>query len=294
MASGSTNNNWERIQMGVKNTERLIGQKDYNSAMIKARQTMEFMVRMLSERSGSMSDRDLKEMIDMLYRSQRITKSTCDRYHKIRMIGNKAAHEGDNSASNATLAFQLLSQEFSAFSNEYRDRRRSSSQRGSSQRSTSRRSSSQNRRRRSSKRRRGMASADLLRLLLPVAGILLIVFVVFFLVRLLKPKSDEKDTTSPTVTTESTPMHTEVPTVPETTPPAEPSTEAPPVVYVTTDVLNVRSAPSTDGTKLGKLNSGVTVNYVRAENDEWAVILYDGQEAYVASQYLTTRTSATQ
>lgn len=294
MASGSTNNNWERIQMGVKNTERLIGQKDYNSAMIKARQTMEFMVRMLSERSGSMSDRDLKEMIDMLYRSRRITKNTCDRFHKIRMIGNKAAHEGDNSASNANLALQLLSQEFSTFSDEYRSRRRSSPQRGSSQRSSSRRSSSQNRRRRSARRRRGMAPADLMRLLLPVAGILVILLVVFFLVRLLKPKPDETSTTSPTTTAESVPMHTEVPTVFETTPPAEPSTETAPLVYVTTDVLNVRSAPSTEGTRLGKLNSGVTVNYVRAENSEWAVILYDGQEAYVASQYLTTRAPAPQ
>lgn len=100
MANGSSNNNWERIQLGIKSVQRLIGQKDYNSAMVKARQTLEFMVRMLAERSGSMSDSDLKEMIDMLYRNRRITKTSCDRYHKIRMIGNKAAHEGDNSPSN--------------------------------------------------------------------------------------------------------------------------------------------------------------------------------------------------
>lgn len=287
MASGGTNNNWERIQLGIKNTERLIGQKDYNSAMVKARQTVEFMVRMLSERSGSMSDRDLKEMIDMLYRSRRITKTSCDRYHKIRMIGNKAAHEGDNSASNATLAFQLLSQEFSTFSNEYRNRRRSSSQRSSSRRAPSR-----NGRRRPARRRRGFTTGDLLKLLIPVVCIALI----FFVVKLLKPKSDEAETTSPTVTAESLEPATVSPTVHETLPPVEPSSEseAPQTVYVTTDVLNVRSAPNTDSTKLGKLNAGVTVNYVRAENDEWAVILYDGQEAYVASQYLSPQTSAAQ
>ncbi|MCI8659723.1 MAG: DUF4145 domain-containing protein [Lachnospiraceae bacterium] len=294
MASGSTNNNWERIQLGLKNTERLIGQKDYNSAMIKARQTIEFMVRMLSERSGSMSDRDLKEMIDMLYRSRRITKNSCDHYHKIRMIGNKAAHEGDNSASNATLALQLLAQEFSSFSEEYQGRRRSSPQRGSSQRNTSRRSSPQNRRRRSAKRRRRAVPAYLFRLLIPVAGILLIILIVFFVIRLIKPKSDEKESTTSAVSTESIQAPVETSSVPETTQPPETSTEAPQVVYVTTDVLNVRSAPNTEGTKLGKLNSGVTVNYVRAENDEWAVILYDGQEAYVASQYLTTQTSSAQ
>ena len=48
MANGSSNNNWERIQLGIKSVQRLIGQKDYNSAMVKARQTLEFMVRMLT------------------------------------------------------------------------------------------------------------------------------------------------------------------------------------------------------------------------------------------------------
>ena len=111
MANGSASNNWERIQMGLKGTERLIGQGDYNSAMIKARQTVEFMVKTLAERSGSMNDGDLMEMIDLLYQNRRITKTTCDRYHKIRMMGNKAAHEGDNSPSNGNLAFQMLAQE---------------------------------------------------------------------------------------------------------------------------------------------------------------------------------------
>ena len=38
-------NSWEKIQSGVRDTERLIGQKKYNMAMIKARQTLEFMVK---------------------------------------------------------------------------------------------------------------------------------------------------------------------------------------------------------------------------------------------------------
>ena len=67
MAGSNMNNNWERIQSGVRNTERLIRQKDYNSAMIKTRQTLEFMVRTLSGQTGSMNDSDLKEMIDSLY-----------------------------------------------------------------------------------------------------------------------------------------------------------------------------------------------------------------------------------
>ena len=33
---------WEQIHGGVRETERLIGQKNYNLAMVKARQTLEY------------------------------------------------------------------------------------------------------------------------------------------------------------------------------------------------------------------------------------------------------------
>ena len=41
---------WERIQKGFQETERLLGQKRYNECMIRARQTLEFMVKCLCER----------------------------------------------------------------------------------------------------------------------------------------------------------------------------------------------------------------------------------------------------
>lgn len=295
MAGSNMNNNWERIQSGARNTERLIRQKDYNSAMIKTRQTLEFMVRTLTGQTGSMNDSDLKEMIDNLYKGRQITKTSCDRYHKIRMIGNKAVHEGDTSASNANLTFQLLSQELDVFANEYMNRRRnsprtashSSSSRSSSRSSSSRSSasrSSRNGRRRYQKRRRSrLTPYDLLKLLIPVVCILLI----FFVVRLIKPKPEETETSSVPVSSEI-PIETTEP-IETIEPVTETDTEAPSVVYRTTDVLNVRSAPNAESDRLGKLNAGVTVEYIRMENEEWAVILYDGQEAYVASQYLTTQ-----
>ena len=278
MAKGSSNNNWERIQLGIKSVQRLIGQKDYNSAMVKARQTLEFMVRMLAERSGSMSDSDLKEMIDMLYRNRRITKTSCDRYHKIRMIGNKAAHEGDNSPSNANLAYQLLLQEIQVFSNEYRNQKRSP--RRSSARTYSPRSSRN--RRRSGRRRNVFTPYDLLKLLLPLVCILAI----FCIVKFIKPKPEDIETTP-----ETTPVETTLETVePTQVIPTETSTvQMSSAVYRTTDVLNVRAEPRTDSRRLGQLISGATVEYIRAENEEWAVILFNGQEAYVASQYLTTQ-----
>ena len=244
MAGSNMNNNWERIQSGVRNTERLIRQKDYNSAMIKTRQTLEFMVRTLSGQTGSMNDSDLKEMIDSLYQGRQITKTSCDRYHKIRMIGNKAVHEGDTSASNANLAFQLLSQELDVFSNEYMNRRRSSprtASRSSSSRSPSSRSSAsrspRNGRRRYQKRRRSrLTPYDLLKLLIPVVCILLI----FFVVRLIKPKPEETESSSIPVSSEIPIETTEPIETIEPEPETDTDAEAPSVVYRTTDVLNVR------------------------------------------------------
>ncbi len=39
---------WEKIQKNVQETERLMGQKKYNQSMIKARQTLEYMVKLIS------------------------------------------------------------------------------------------------------------------------------------------------------------------------------------------------------------------------------------------------------
>ena len=49
----------------------------------------------------------------------------------------------------------------------------------------------------------------------------------------------------------------------------------------------MRSQPSTDGERLGLLEAGTVVDYIDAYDDEWAIISYNGSEAYVASQYLT-------
>lgn len=295
MASTDVNNSWEKIQRGVKDTERLIGQKDYNSSMVKARQTLEFMVRLLAERACIVDNGDLMATIDSLYQNRWISKATCEHYHKIRIIGNNAAHEGDNNAYNANQAYHMLSQEVYTFANDYRNAQRgakparsssSGSGRPSSGRSTAPASRPQNQsqaaarsRRRQPQKRAGFTIYDLLKLLIPVLCIVLLVLVI----KLVKPAKDDKpsDTSAP-VTTEQTDA-----TLPEE--PTEPTeTTAPAVVYKTSDTLNVRPAPNTTDPRIGQLEAGVTVEYVRAHDDEWAVIMYNGQEAYVASRYLTT------
>lgn len=374
--ANNTNTSWERIQQGVSDTERLIGQKEYNASMIKARQTLEFMVKLLSERAGLDDGCDLKTQIDLLYQNRWISKSACEHYHKIRIIGNAAVHDGDSNAYSANQAYHMLSQEVYAFTdsknagrttgrsfqpskaapasgryssgssqntpaarygsgqssstgrygsspsqspsagrygsgssqNSPASRYGSASAQGGAQilsgasstqagRSASSRStqparssqgnrSSQNNRRSSSpsrrrtpQKRQTITLYDLLKLLVPVLCIILL----FFVIRLFKPGEDTKDTTAATTPpVEYMTESTSADAVPDTT---AADNAAP--VYKTTDTLNVRSQPNTDGERIGQLAAGTTVEYIRAHDAEWAVILYNGQEAYVASQYLS-------
>lgn len=288
MASTNVNSSWEKIQRGVKDTERLIGQKDYNSAMVKARQTLEFMVRLLAERACIVDGGDLMETIDALYQNRWISKTTCEHYHKIRIIGNKAAHEGDNNAYNANQAYHMLSQEVYTFANDYRNAQRGTrpgrtANRPASRPTSSGRPQSQAQNSRSRKRtpqkKAGFTIYDLLKLLIPVLCIVLLVLVI----KLVKPAKEQTD---PTTTAPTTTEQQQVPAA-EPTEPAE--TTAAAVIYKTTDVLNVRPAPNTTDARIGQLEAGVQVDYVRAHDDDWAVIMYNGQEAYVASRYLTSQ-----
>lgn len=295
MANTGINNNWDKIQLGVKDVERLIGQKDYNTAMIKARQTLEFMVKLLIDRACIVDSGDLKEMIDALYQNRWISKSTCEHYHKIRMIGNKAVHEGDSNAYNANQAYHVLSQEVYTFANDYRNAQRgtkpraaassqkrsggTSSNRGTSSgrgTSQSRPSSSQTNRsrKRTTQKQSGFTLYDLLKIMIPVLCVILLICVI----KLVKPSSKKDNDPSAPVTTEAS---TEAPT-------EAPETAAPSIVYKTTSVLNVRPQPNTDTDRIGQLQAGTVVEYLGAYDDTWAMIRYNGQQAYVASQYLTT------
>ena len=110
------------------------------------------------------------------------------------------------------------------------------------------------------------------------------------------PETSAPETTAPPET--SAPETTAPPetSAPETTAPPEtsapetaapPETSAPAVTYITTTELYVRSEPSGSSRSLGVLGSHVPVEFVRAYDDTWAVIMFEGQEAYVSFRYLT-------
>ncbi len=317
---GQPLNIWDKIQLGVSETERLIGQRDYNKAMVQARQTLEVMVKALGNKA-CIVESDLASTIDQLYEGRWIDKITRDHYHRIRMIGNKAAHEGHNSSADANLVFTLLSQEADAFSEykaEHRNNRTiayiplesgrsgsgnrsSSGSRPSGSRNTARSSSARSNTARNSsgarsgnrrpsgkkkKRKRGITLRDLLPLLAVLAGIILLVV----LIRVFMPdKEDNAETTAPTSSvqiTETEPLPTEPETtsqVVETTPAAPPET----ATYKTNSTLNVRYEPSTSARIAVQLAPGTEVNYVGVHDDFWSIINYEGTDVYVATQYLT-------
>ena len=279
MAGSDTNTSWEKIRRNVKDAEVLISQKKYNLSMVKSRQALESMIRTLCE-NASIGDMDLASSIDALYSSRWISKTTCEHYHKIRMLGNKAVHEGSDDAYEANQAYHLLSQEAYTFFHEYNNGKRGPAP---SQSQPRRRSSSKSAKSRRRAKQSGYAfsSYDVVRIVFAVLVIILIVV----LINVLKPKKEKEsdDATQPSSSasiTETLP-EPETTTAPET---MAPTTPAP--VYKTSDHLNVRSAPSVDSEKLGLLSPGTTVEYIEDHDDEWAVILYEGREAYVSSQYL--------
>lgn len=278
-------NSWDKIQTSVQETERLLSQKKYNLAMIKACQITEYMIKLHCDKAGIVQDTP-ENMVRELYSAKSLSKSTAERYLQILAIGNKATTEGDKSPVNANQAYHLLSQEVYAFANHKEERTRRSgskasspSSRGAASRKTASRQSDSSNNNRSRKRQSGLDlhPTDLLKLLIPLA----LIIVLIILIRVLAPSEDPTDetTTVPPTTTE---------TLAETTTTVPTETETESIVYKTTTTLNVRSGPSTDAERIGKLDPGAEVTYVRDKDDTWAVILYNGQEAYVSKEYLTT------
>ncbi|MEG7530219.1 MAG: SH3 domain-containing protein [Hungatella sp.] len=262
---GTTENtsSWDQIRTGVKEAEQLIGQKQYNLSMVKSRQTLEYMVRCLAERA-CLVNTDLNVTIDELYQAKKISKATCEHYHKIRILGNKAVHEGSDNAYDANQAYHMLSQEVYTFANDYHAKK------------PKRTATASRSRKRIKPSGFSITSTDLLRLLIITLCVVLVIVVFQFI----KPDKKNADSTSAAVTTEaalSETTATATETMAETTPTP---------VYKTNDSLNVRSEPSKTGQKLGVLATGTVVDYVKAYDDEWAVINYNGTEGYVASQYL--------
>ncbi len=278
--------NWVKIRQGVKDAELLISQKRYNLSMVKCRQTLEYMIRDLCDKamiSSQSTGQDLSALVDALYTNRWISKTTCEHYHKIRMLGNKAVHEGSENAYDANQAYQLLRQEAETFYKTYHSSKQKSAQKQHSGQAQSRtRAAGSARSRRRAPEGFSLNSTDVLRILILVFAVILIVV----LIRILRPSGPKTEETSAPSTEAQLP---EEPSSQEETT-AAPETMAettPAAVFRTNDYLNVRAEPSTTGSRLGVLDPDTVVEYVGEYDSEWAIIMYEGSEAYVASRYLS-------
>lgn len=316
---------WQQIQLGVKEAERLITRKEYNLVMVKSRQVLEYMVRCMAEKA-CLVEGDLSDTIDELYDGCWISRESKDNYHTIRIIGNKAVHEGSNAAQDASQAYKLLTQEVYVFAEEFsggqaargqhRTARSASSghpagrqgasrppvrQSGHPGSSAARSGSGAGARRRPAysgnqrqggprrkKRRQAMPAFYMWRLLIPLLVIVLLIVVI----RTLAPSGEKgKDKNQVTTSVSASPEVTTAPTQPAPTPAPQPETEAqteaPAVKYkVKGTSVNVRKDPSKTSRILAQLTKGTEVDYVKRYNNDWDVINYNGQEAYVSSQFL--------
>ncbi len=266
----------ELIDSGLRETERCISQKQYNAAMIKARQTLEYIVKSLCRRNG-VQEGDLSVMIDDLYLQGLISKDSCANYQKIRLLGENAVSKADNNAYNANNAYQLLSQEVYAYQSraarrEHRPAQQARRSSGGQKRPASQRSGSGYE----------FNPFDLLKIVIPILAIILIISI-FRLVRADHPKE----------TTAAAEVTTEAPAETTTAAPETEATEpAPVLVYTTKTSLNVRSAPSTDAELLTTLPAGTVLDYVGAYNDSWSIINYNGGQAYVSTKYVDVQEQA--
>lgn len=278
MAITDKGSSWDKIRQGARDAETLFEQKKYNLSLMKCRQVVEYMVRSQCEKARILEP-DLAASIDSLYQNRFITKTTCEHYHKIRMLGNRAVHEGSDNAYDANQAVQLMKQEVNTFfGGPSRETQAPPRRRQTAAPAPSRSSSSAHKSRKRSERNNGFSSTDLMRFFV----VIVVVVVLIALIRFIVPDKEKNTETSSAITTESSMPQTETPTEPETMT----ETTAAPLYRVNADLLNVRADPSTSGRKLGGLTMGAAVEYLGDYDDEWAIILYEGAEAYVAKQYL--------
>lgn len=132
----------------------------------------------------------------------------------------------------------------------------------------------------SERKKVGRKKSKLVAIIIPIVLILLIVFVVRGMFFSGKQVVRVQETTAPIVeTTEPETTETE-----PTTPPLPPEAG---YYDVTGDLVKIRDAATTEGSKvLGTVSRGGKVQVKSFYNSDWAVILFEGKDAYISRRYI--------
>lgn len=270
----------------------------YNIMMIKSKQLIEYMVRCLLEKFDIEEEERMLDTIDILYQRNILSQRSRDNYHRIRTMGNAAINVNDNNSYNGQSTYDKLGREVEIFSEIYTEeipeilKPKGNDKENSMDKSSNTKKYNQDQgvalsnvssisekmqrsRTKSAKKRR---TQNIFRFLLTIAVPVLVLLLLLWLAFVIRGFAKKIPTRKEATTIETTISVTSTESMEETT--------AAPKTYVTTSALNVRSAPSTDGEKLTTLPVGTVVDYVNAYDNNWAIINYNGAQAYVASQYL--------
>lgn len=121
---------------------------------------------------------------------------------------------------------------------------------------------------------------DLYSIIKVALAVLCIILVILIVRAFAFPKKKAVQTTAAVTTVAETAESTEAESSS-----TEETTEAAMAYFVTTGV-RVRTKPSTDAEVLTVLDSGTEIKYKSDYNDQWVVIDYNGQDAYVSKQYV--------
>ena len=116
MADSGMNELRQRSEQYLIDMANLINRREYNLALVKGRQAMEQVVRNYA-RDSRVLYTDLADTIESLYQGRKIGRETRDAFHHIRLLGNKAVHEGDNSPEDAEKSYYLLKKELEVYLN---------------------------------------------------------------------------------------------------------------------------------------------------------------------------------
>ena len=123
---------------------------------------------------------------------------------------------------------------------------------------------------------------DLYGILKYVIPILCLILAVILIRVLMGGSGSSTIETTPAATVAATePVMETEPIVPETTPAPEPTT----AIYMTTTGVKVRTEPNTDCRVLAVLDAGTQVTY-KGEADGWVNIDYNGEDAYIKSDFV--------
>ena len=125
--------------------------------------------------------------------------------------------------------------------------------------------------------------SKLIAIIIPIVLVIALIFVVRAAVSVISGGKGNKKQVETTTTEIET-------TMPVTTEPieAEPPTPAEAGYYrVTGDLVKVRDVPSTDNSKvLATVNKDATVMVKQFYNNDWALIAYEGKDAYISRKYI--------